>query len=107
MVDQAVGHLLDDQPGLFVAVGAGQHLPLAEAAGLGAVGVDLLHAAGLEAPGMVDQNFGVHPELPVEGVLRVEAGPGQLAHGVDAVLFQPAHRAGADLPEVGQRLVVP
>src|SRR5699024_6068431 len=91
----------------FIIVGVGQHLPFTDAVRFGLVGVDLLHAAGLDAPGVVDQNFRVHPELPVEHIFVVEAGTGQFPHGVDAVLFQPAHRAGAHLPEVGQGLVVP
>src|SRR5699024_8417792 len=65
LVDQAVRHFLNNQPRFFLIVGAGQHLALADAVRLGAVGVDLLHAAGLDAPGVVDQNLRVHPELPV------------------------------------------
>ena len=107
LVDQAVRHFLDDQPRFFVVVRTGQHLPLADAVRLGAVGVDLLHAARLDTPGVIDQNFRVHPELPVQHIFAVKAGAGQLTHGVDAVLFQPPHRAGAHLPEVGQGLVVP
>ena len=47
------------------------------------------------------------PNSPVQHILVAEAGPGQLPHGVDAVLFQPAHRPGAHLPEVSEGLVVP
>src|SRR5699024_2661878 len=76
LVDQGVGHLLDDEPCFFVVAGAGQHLPFTDAVRFGLVGVDLLHAAGLDAPGVFDENLRIHPELPVEYIFVVEAVPG-------------------------------
>ena len=72
--------------------------------GLRAIGLDVLHAHGFDAPCMVDEDLGVDAELLVE---RLLGSHGKLAHGVDAHAREPAHGALADTPEISERLVVP
>ena len=56
---------------------------------------------------MVDQDFGVDPELLKQQIFFGDAGPRQFAHRVNPVLVQPLGDARPDLPEVGEGLVVP
>ena len=66
-----VGHLPDDEPCLLIRVGAVKYLATADACGGGAIRLDGFHRAGLIAPGMVDQEFGIDAEDSVELLLSL------------------------------------
>ena len=60
---QTVGHLLDDDSSLVIRIRAGENLTFGQAVGFRAIGVDLLHPAGFQPPGMVDENLSIYAEL--------------------------------------------
>ena len=106
-------HLPNDPSGLLVIIGALQNLAGADTVGLRPVRLDVLHPAGLPAPGVVDEELGVDAEHPVEQLLAVvfagfpEGAAGDVAHGVEAGGFQLPGVALAHPPEVRQGAVIP
>ena len=48
---------------LVIRIRAGENLIFGQAVGFRAIGVDLLHPAGFQPPGMVDENFSIYAEL--------------------------------------------
>ena len=60
---QTVGHLLDDDSSLIIRIRTGEDLPFRQAVCFRPIGVDLLHPAGLQPPGVVDENLSVYAEL--------------------------------------------
>ena len=86
-----------------------QHLPAAHAVVGGLVGLDVRHGAALKAPGVVDEQLGVHPEQPEQLFLpRAREGNARhIPHGGHAVLLQPPRDAPAYPPEVGEGAMVP
>ena len=104
---QTVGHLLDDDSSLVIRIRAGENLTFGQAVGFRAIGIDLLHPAGFQPPGVVDENLSVYAELLVKYLRKVNAGSCQFTHRMDAMFFQPADGAGPSLPEIGERLVIP
>ena len=67
------------------------------------VGLDICHRHGLDAPGMVDQDLGVLPELAEERLCR---GMRKLSHRVYPHLGETPRDARADAPEVRERPMV-
>ena len=66
--------------------------------------LDVRDGDGLPSPGVVDEQFRVDAEDPVQKVLRRVR---DVPHGVDAVVREPPHGPAADAPEVGEGEVVP
>ena len=60
---QTVGHLLDDDSSLVIRIRAGENLTFGQAVGFRAIGVDFLHPAGFQPPGVVDENLSIYAEL--------------------------------------------
>ena len=71
---------------------------------LASVVLDILHEAAFAAPGMIDQQFRIFPEDPVNQFRRSLRDP---AHCIDAVPLQAPCCPTGHLPEVCDRLVVP
>lgn len=105
--DRFSRHLLDDDSRLGVGVRLLENLSFADAGRRRPVCFDLLHRAGLKPPGVVYQDLCIYAESVVEHILSGKAEPGQFAHRVDTEGFQPPDCAGAGLPEISQRLVIP
>ena len=104
---------MDDHARLLEGIRLGQDLPAGEAARRGAVGLDLRHRAGLPAPGVVDEEFGVDAEqfiqqlriLPLVGL--GDRAARHVAQGVEAVGLELGGDAAPDAPEVRQGAVRP
>ena len=60
---QTVGHLLNDDSSLVIRIRAGENLTFGQAVGFRAIGVDFLHPAGFQPPGVVDENLSIYAEL--------------------------------------------
>lgn len=60
---QTVSHLLDDDPSFIIRIRTGKYLSFGQAVGFRAIGVDLLHPAGFQSPGVVDENLSVYTEF--------------------------------------------
>ena len=63
---ERICHLECHNSCLFGCIGCLQHLSLAETFARGAIGLYLCHAAGLIAPGVIDQELCILSEKPVE-----------------------------------------
>ena len=66
--------------------------------------LDVRDGDGLPSPGVVNEQFRVDAEDPVQKVLR---RVGNVPHRIDAVVREPPHGPAADAPEVGEGEVVP
>ena len=104
---ERIDHLAKDQAGLLVRIRTGQHLPYGEAVRIAPVAFDILHPDGLDAPGVIDQDLSVDPESLIKEFLIPDAAPGDLSHGRQVRSVQSPRLARPDLPEIGQRLVLP
>ena len=104
---ELVRHLLDDDLRFFIGIIPQEHLALGEGAPPGAVSLDVLHAHGLYAEGMVDQNLRVDAECFVERIVIDHGSPGDVVHREQAHGREPAGAAAGDHPEVRDRPVVP
>ena len=60
--DQHFGHFAGNQFRLVERIGSHEYLAAAERMGGGPVGLDIGHRTAFPAPGVVDEQFGVHPE---------------------------------------------
>ncbi|MPN26507.1 hypothetical protein SDC9_173932 [bioreactor metagenome] len=81
---QQIGHLPRDQPDLFIGIGAGQHLAGPDALFTRLIALDISHRAGLAAPGVVDEQFGVDAKQLVQQVFIV-------------IFIRPAQRTASDI----------
>ena len=110
---ELVCHLPNHQAGFLPGIRAGQHLAGADGIGSGPIGLDIRNGAGLPAPGVVNQQLCVDAEEGIQKILvekrrlLAQGAPGDVPHGVQAVLFQALGVAPAYPPEVRQGAVVP
>ena len=104
---QQVRHFADDDASFLETVRAHQHLPAGKTVRRGPVGLDCRDGAGLPAPGVVDEEFRIDTEKPVQDFLSLQGAPRHVAHRVHPVRLQPGGDAPADPPEVRQGPVRP
>lgn len=107
LISKAFRHLPDNDPGFFVFIGTGENLSLAQAVGGWPVVFDFPDAAWFDTPGMIDQDFSINAKLLIEPVLVIKACPGKFPHCGDSKPGQVPCCAGASLPEISERLVIP
>ena len=104
---EKVDHFREGQPGLGVFIGPGQDLSVGEAVFFVPVAFDVRHCHRLDPPGVVDQDLSVYSEFFVKKSFVPLGSCGDLPHCIQLVSVQAAHFAGADLPEIRERLMAP
>ena len=104
---QRVGHLTQDYPRLVCGVRLVKHLARAKAVTAGLVRLDSFDGAGLVAPGMVNEQFGVLAKELEKEVLVRQRAPSHVAHREHPVLLELFGVTSAHAPEVRQRRVTP
>ena len=110
---QEICHLLHHQPCLFRRVWGFQHLARPHAVCGGSIGFDISDGARLPPPGVVNEQLRIHPKELVEQFLVVvvlspaQGAPGNVAHGVQPLLFQLFGVPPANPPEIGERTMGP
>ena len=106
-------HLPYNQPCFLEGIRALQDLPGADAVRFRTVCLDILHPARLPAPCVVDEEFSVDAEHPIEQffiIVFVRLADGascNIPHGVDADGFQLLCITAPNAPEICQRAVRP
>ena len=81
-----------------------EHLPVGYRLSNGLPCLDFLDGTRLLAPGVIDEEFGVYSEFAIEHIFW------QLRYVIKrarSVLGEPRRNAGADVPNIGDGLVVP
>ena len=108
---QRVYHLPEDQTGFIKGVRTLKHLSGDDSVCIRFIGFDIGQGTGFPAPGMVDQQFRIYTEKPVEQFfiiivgIRTQGTPGDIPHGIETASFQFPGISPAYPPEVSQRTV--
>ena len=110
---EQIRHLLHNQPRLVKRIWALQHLSGADAAGHGAICVDICHRAGFIAPCVINQQLGVNAKQPIQqrfvqiGSRLSQRAARNIAHRKQAVRRQSPGCAASDPPEIRNRPMIP
>ena len=104
---EVVDHLFCHHTRFLERVWRHEHLPVAQRIALGAVSLHHLYRARLPAPGMIDEQLGIHSQQLIYHLLVHYRTPRHLAHRVHPPRCQTLGNAMPHTPEIGDGTMIP